>query len=66
MSGCQNRYIRLAASGHKWVDHERRRFTTSYGISYTDREEHEPIPGSADARQDKLDTIFKTALVIKF
>ena len=25
-----------------------------------------PVLGSADARKDKLDTIFKTALVIKF
>ena len=33
-----------AGVGNKWVDTERRRFATSYGISFTDREEEEPDP----------------------
>jgi hypothetical protein len=43
-AGILNRYIAYAGVGHKWVDYERRRFATSYGISYTDREEEEPDP----------------------
>lgn len=43
-AGILNRYIVHAGVGHKWVDYERRRFATSYGISYTDREEEEPDP----------------------
>jgi uncharacterized protein DUF481 len=43
-AGILNRYIVHAGVGNTWVDTERRRFTTSYGISYTDREEEEPDP----------------------
>jgi hypothetical protein len=43
-AGILNRYIAYAGVGNKWVDSERRRFATSYGISYTDREEEEPDP----------------------
>jgi hypothetical protein len=43
-AGILNRYIAHAGIGNKWVDHERRRFATSYGISYTDREEENPDP----------------------
>ena len=43
-AGIVNRYIAYAGVGHRWVDSERRRFATSYGISYTDREEEEPDP----------------------
>jgi hypothetical protein len=43
-AGILNRYIVHAGVGNKWVDRERRRFATSYGISYTDREEEEPDP----------------------
>ena len=43
-AGILNRYITYAGVGHKWVDHERRRFATSYGVSYTDREEEKPDP----------------------
>jgi hypothetical protein len=43
-AGILNRYIVHAGVGNKWLDHERRRFATSYGISYTDREEEEPDP----------------------
>src|SRR5262245_60164378 len=43
-AGILNRYIVHAGVGNKWVDHERRRFSTNYGISYTDREEEEPDP----------------------
>jgi hypothetical protein len=43
-AGILNRYIVHAGVGNKWVDTERRRFTTSYGFSYTDREEEEPDP----------------------
>jgi Protein of unknown function, DUF481 len=43
-AGILNRYIVHAGVGNKWVDTERRRFTTSYGFSFTDREEEEPDP----------------------
>jgi hypothetical protein len=39
-----NRYIAHAGLGNNWVDNQRRRFATTYGISYTDREEEEPDP----------------------
>jgi Protein of unknown function, DUF481 len=41
-AGILNRYIVHASVGNKWVDTERRRFTTSYGFSFTDREEEAP------------------------
>jgi hypothetical protein len=43
-AGILNRYIMYAGVGNKWVDTARRRFTTSYGVSYTNREEEEPDP----------------------
>jgi len=43
-AGILNRYILHAGVGNKWADTERRRFTTSYGISYTDRQEENPDP----------------------
>ena len=43
-AGILNRYIVHAGVGNKWWDTERRRFATSYGISYTDREEEKPDP----------------------
>jgi hypothetical protein len=43
-AGILNRYIVHAGVGNTWVDRERRRFTTSYGLSYTDREEEKPDP----------------------
>lgn len=43
-AGILNRYVLHAGVGNAWVDRERRRFATSYGISYTDREEEEPDP----------------------
>jgi hypothetical protein len=43
-AGILNRYIVHAGVGNKWADNEGRRFATSYGMSYTDREEEEPDP----------------------
>jgi len=43
-AGILNRYVVFAGLGNEWVDSSRRRFATSYGISYTDREEEEPDP----------------------
>ena len=43
-AGILNRYIAFAGVGNTWADNPRRRFVTSYGISYTDREEEEPDP----------------------
>ena len=43
-AGIVNRYIAFAGVGNNWVDYQRRRFATSYGISYTDREEKKPDP----------------------
>jgi hypothetical protein len=43
-AGILNRYVVFGGIGHEWVNSERRRFATSYGISYTDREEETPDP----------------------
>lgn len=43
-AGIRNRYIGYGGVGNKWWENERRRFTTSYSLSYTDREEVEPDP----------------------
>jgi hypothetical protein len=43
-AGIVNRYIAFAGVGNKWADSQRRRFTTSYGGSYSDRELKEPDP----------------------
>ena len=43
-AGILHRYIVHAGVGNTWADTARRRFATSYGISYTDREEEEPDP----------------------
>ena len=43
-AGILNRYIAFAGLGNNWVDNQRRRFATTYGVSYTDREEEEPDP----------------------
>ena len=43
-AGILNRYIAYAGIGNNWIDDQRRRFATSYGVSYTDREEEEPDP----------------------
>ena len=43
-AGILNRYIEYAGIGNTWVDSERRRVATGYGISYTDREEEKPDP----------------------
>lgn len=43
-AGILNRYFVFAGLGNTWADNPRRRFVTSYGVSYTDREEEEPDP----------------------
>jgi uncharacterized protein DUF481 len=43
-AGILNRYVAFAGVGNKWVDNQRRRFATSYGVSHTDREEEESDP----------------------
>jgi hypothetical protein len=43
-AGILNRYIAYAGLGNVWADDARRRFATSYQLSYTDREEEEPDP----------------------
>ena len=43
-AGILNRYIVHAGVGNTWVDIMRRRFATTYGLSYADREEEEPDP----------------------
>jgi hypothetical protein len=47
-AGILNRYIMHAGVGNNWVDTARRRFATSYGFSFTDREEEQP-----DAEKDR-------------
>ena len=43
-AGILNRYVVFAGVGNTWVDNQRRRFVTTYGVSFTDREEQEPDP----------------------
>src|SRR5262245_48476084 len=43
-AGIRNRYILFTGLGNTWADNQRRRFVTSYGVSYTDREETDPDP----------------------
>ena len=43
-AGILHRYIAFAGVGNLWSDTENRQFSTSYGISYTDREEDDPDP----------------------
>ena len=43
-AGIRYRYIVFAGVGNTWADHQRRRFVTSYGISYTDRQKKGPDP----------------------
>ena len=43
-AGILNRYIAHAGVGNNWADSQRRRFATSYGVSYTDRELKELDP----------------------
>ncbi len=43
-AGILNRYIVHTGVGNTWVNTAQRRFATTYGISFTDREEAEPDP----------------------
>jgi len=43
-AGILNRYIVHTGVGNTWVSTAQRRFATTYGISFTDREEAEPDP----------------------
>ncbi len=43
-AGILNRYIVFAGVGNTWRDREDLRFSTAYGVSYTDREETERDP----------------------
>ena len=43
-AGIRNRSIFFTGLGNTWADNQRRRFVTSYGLSFTDREENDPDP----------------------
>ena len=43
-AGIHNRYIFFVGVGNTWADNQRRRFVTSYGPSYTDRQKKGPDP----------------------
>ena len=43
-AGILHRYIAFAGVGNIWSETETRQFSTSYGLSYTDREEENPDP----------------------
>ena len=43
-AGILDRYIGFAGLGNVWRDREDLKFRTSYGLSYTDREEEDPNP----------------------
>lgn len=47
-AGILNRYIVFGGVGNLWWDREDLRFQTSYGLSYTDREEETPDPEKED------------------
>ena len=48
-AGILSRWIGFAGLGNVWWDREDLRFNTSYGLSYTDREEEEPDPTKEDS-----------------
>ncbi|MDH3629174.1 MAG: DUF481 domain-containing protein [Acidobacteriota bacterium] len=43
-AGILNRYIAFGGIGNHWIDGPKLNLETSYGLSYTDREEEEPDP----------------------
>lgn len=47
-AGILNRFVAFAGVGNVWWDREDLRFDTSYGLSYTDREEETPDPEKDD------------------
>jgi putative salt-induced outer membrane protein YdiY len=47
-AGILDRYIGFAGLGNVWWDREDLKFRTSYGLSYTDREEEDPDPEKDD------------------
>ena len=52
-AGILNRYIGFAGLGNTWADNPRRRFVTSYGVSYTDREEEKPDTECLDGLDER-------------
>jgi len=48
-AGIINRYIAFGGLGHRWSDEEDLHFSTSYGLSATNREEDEPDPEKDDS-----------------
>jgi hypothetical protein len=46
-AGILQRYIAFVGFGHNWADTDARKFSTSYGVSYTDRKEEKPDPEKA-------------------
>jgi putative salt-induced outer membrane protein YdiY len=48
-AGILNRYLAFFGLGNIWSDRDDLRFETSYGLSYTDREEETPDPEKDDA-----------------
>ena len=47
-AGILNRYIVFAGLGNSWKKKEKLEFSTTYGLSFTDREEEEPDPEKDD------------------
>ena len=47
-AGIKNRYIAFAGVGNTWFNRDDRVFKTSYGFSYTDRDEETPDPEKDD------------------
>ncbi|MEE2778374.1 MAG: DUF481 domain-containing protein [Acidobacteriota bacterium] len=47
-AGILNRYVLFAGTGHLWHKDDRKEFFTTYGLSYTDREETTPDPAKDD------------------
>jgi len=48
-SGIDNRYQLLAGLGHRWVDGEKVKFRTEYGLTWTRREDVVPDPETDDS-----------------
>ncbi len=48
-AGILHRWIGFAGVGNVWWDREDLQFSTSYGLSYTDREEEDPDPTKDDS-----------------
>ena len=47
-AGIQNRYLAEGGVGNIWIDEDDVKFSTGYGLTFTDQEDVNAVPGSSD------------------